>query len=97
MKIAIASESKEENGEISERAGRAKYYLIFEKKKLVKTLKNPFIMGSGGAGFSVAYMLAEEKVDLVIAGKIGFNMQTALKEKKVKFKETLGKIKEVLD
>ena len=37
-------------------------------------------------------MLAKEKVDLVIAGKIGGNMRTALKEKKVKSKEASGKI-----
>jgi len=97
MKIAIASEKDKEDGEISERAGRCKFYLIFEDKKLVKKIKNPFSLGAGGAGWSVAYMLAEEKADLVIAGRIGPNMKMALKEKKVKFKETLGKIKQVLE
>jgi len=92
MKIAIASEGKTREGEISERGGRAPFYLIFEDKKLVKTIKNPFAVGSGGAGWSVAYMLADEKVDLVIAGKIGGNMKTALKEKNLKFKEASGKI-----
>ena len=55
-------------------------------------MKNVFAVGSGGAGWSIAYMLADEKIDLVIAGKIGANMETALKEKNIKSKEASGKI-----
>ena len=95
MKIAIASEGKDENSEISLRGGRAPYYLVFEDKKLIEAVKNPFATGGGGAGFSVAYMLADKKVDLVIAGKIGGNMESALNEKKIKFKEASGKINEL--
>jgi len=97
MKIAIASEGKNEDSEISQRGGRAPYYLIFDDKKLVETIKNPFAAGSGGAGFSVAYMLAEKKVNLVIAGKLGGNMISALGEKGIKFEEKSGKkVKEIL-
>ena len=95
MKIAIASEGKDENSEISQKGGRAPYYIIFENKKLVETIKNPFASGSGGAGFSVAYMLAEKNVNLVIAGKVGGNMISALKEKGIEFKEKSGKISEI--
>ena len=91
MKIAIASEGKEIDSEISQQGGRAPYYLIFENKKLIETIKNPFAEGSGGAGFSVAYMLAEKKVNLVIAGKVGGNMVSALKEKGIEFKEESNK------
>ena len=87
MKIAIASEGKGDDSEISLRGGRAPYYLIFEDNKLIETIKNPFIKGSGGAGWSVAYMLAEKNVDLVVAGKIGPNMVTALKERGIEYKE----------
>ncbi len=97
MKIAIASEGQDKNSEISSKGGRAPYYLIFEDKKLLEAIKNPFATGSGGAGFSVAYMLADKKVDLVIAGKIGGNMETALKEKGIEFKdESDKKIEEVI-
>ena len=96
MKIAMASEGKTEKSEISERGGRAPYYLIFEDKKLIEVIKNPFASGSGGAGFSVAYMLAEKKVNLVIAGKVGGNMVSALKEKGIEFKEKSGKILKVI-
>jgi len=94
---AIASEGKNINSEISLKGGRAPYYLIFENKKLIETIKNPFATGSGGAGFSVAYMLADKKVSLVIAGKVGGNMVSALKEKGIKFKEeSEKKVNEVI-
>ena len=97
MKIAIASEGKDENSEISSKGGRAPYYLIFENKKLIEIIKNPFATGSGGAGFSVAYMLAEKKVNLVVAGKVGGNMVSALKEKGIEFQEkSQKKIKEII-
>lgn len=91
MKIAVASEGKNIDSEISEKGGRAPYYLIFENKKLVEAIKNPFAVGSGGAGFSVAYMLAEKKVNLVVVGKIGPNMGSALKEKGIETREESGK------
>ena len=95
MKIAIASEGEKEDSEISLRGARAPYYLIFENKKPIETIKNPFAIGGGGAGFSVAYMLADKKVNLVIAGKVGGNMISALKEKEIKFEEKSGKITKV--
>lgn len=98
MKIAIASEGKDENSEMSQRGGRAPYYLIFENRTYMELIKNPFAKGSGGAGFSVAHMLANKKIDLVIAGKIGGNMVFALKEKGIKFKEEANgkKVKEII-
>jgi len=95
MKIAVASEGKDESSKVSLMGGRAPYYLIFENGKLVETIKNPFAVGGGGAGWSIAYMLAEKKVDLVICGKIGHNMETALKEKGIKFQEAEGEVKEI--
>lgn len=87
MKIAIASEGKKEDSQVCPTAGRAPYYLIFEDKKLVKTIKNPFAVGGGGAGFGVAKMLENEKVDLVISGQFGGNMLGALKEKGIRAKK----------
>ncbi len=97
MKIAIASEGKSIDSEISSKGGRALYYLIFEDKKLTEIIKNPFAIGGGGSGWSVIHMLADKKVDLVVTGKIGPNMESALKEKGIKFEEKEGKVFEVDD
>ncbi|RLJ00962.1 MAG: hypothetical protein DRP06_00600 [Candidatus Aenigmatarchaeota archaeon] len=98
MKIAISSEGKDENSKVSQMSGRAPYYLIFENKKLIKTIKNPFRMGGGGAGFGVAEMLSEENVNLVISGKFGGNMVSTLETKGIKSKELSGiMVKEALE
>ena len=97
MRVAIASNGEDENSEVSSVGARAPFFLIFEDKKLVKTITNPFRVGGGGAGFSVAQMLANEKIELIVAGRIGPNMEMALKEKGVKIKITENKIvKQVL-
>lgn len=92
MKIAIASEKDNIESKVCPTAGRAPYYLIFEDKELVEKIKNPFAVGSGGAGFSVAQMLSDKKVEFVIAGKFGANMIPALEDKGIKYKEVSGKI-----
>jgi len=83
MKIAIASDKDDENSQVSEKSGRARYYLIFEDKKYLKTIKNPFAIGGGGAGLGVAQMLKNEDVGLIISGNFGEKMELALKDKEV--------------
>ena len=98
MKIAIASEKEDIESDVCPTAGRSPYYLIFEDKELVKTIKNPFAVGGGGAGFGVAQMLANEDVNLVISGRFGGNMISAMEEKGMKYKEINNKkVNEVLE
>ena len=52
QRIAIASEGKDKDSEISLRGGRAPYYLIFEDKKFIEAQKM-FVIGSAGDGGSV--------------------------------------------
>lgn len=95
MKIAVASEGKDIKSEVSEKGGRAPYYLVFENENIIETIKNPFAAGSGGAGFSVAHMLSEKNVNIVFAGKIGGNMESALKNKGIDFKKFAGRVEEI--
>ncbi len=98
MKIAISSEGKDENSPVSQMSGRAPYYLIFENKKLIKIIKNPFRMGGGGAGFGVAEMLSEEEVNLVISGRFGGSIISIFGTKGIKSKEISGiTVKEALE
>ena len=96
MKIAIATINKEENADISERGGKAPYYLIFnEKAELIETVSNPFAVGGGGAGFAVAKMFADKGVNVFVAGAVGGEMAGALKERGVKHFEKTGTAKQV--
>ena len=96
MRIAIASEGKTLDSEISALGGRAPYYLIIEDGKLIEDIKNPFAVGGGGAGWSVAHMLADKEVQLVIAGKVGPNMARALEDKGIDYEEKSGQAGEAV-
>jgi len=98
MKIAVAAESEEKNSVISDRAGRASYYLIFDNsEEITETIKNPFGVGGGGAGFAVVKMLVDKGVDLIIAGKFGPNMIGAMEERGLKHQEATGVVEEVIE
>ena len=91
MKIAIASTPKDLSGEISEQGGRAPYYLLLdEQKNILEIIKNPFAIGGGGAGPSVAKMLADKGVTKVITGNIGEKMQQVLEDRKIEYETANG-------
>ncbi len=97
MIIAFAVLDKNENAEISTRGGRAPYFMFFDEKgTLLKSLKNPFAVGGGGAGTAVAKWLADEQVDLVVAGRIGDKMQSALEDRGLRYQEYQGEVQNVL-
>lgn len=96
MKIAIASQGKTLDSQTSSNAGKAPFYLIFNKGGLEEVLENPFTSG-GGAGPGVAQMLADKKVEMVLLEQVGVNMENALKVNRVEIKLVKpGKIKDVI-
>ena len=99
MKIAIASNKKGvDESMVCNTAGRSPYYLIFDNKDLVKTIKNPFAVGGGGAGPAVSKMLANENVNIVLCKQFGEKMISNLKERGIEVKEVeIVPIKEALE
>ena len=97
MITAIASTNEDFKGNISDQGGRAPYYLLIdEQNEILEVLKNPFAKGGGGAGFSVAKILEQKNVKKLIAGKIGDNMQGALKERNIEYISANGLIEDYL-
>jgi predicted Fe-Mo cluster-binding NifX family protein len=95
MKIAIASEGINEDARISKQSGRAPYFIIVENNKIIDVLENPFVSG-GGVARNVSQMLADENIDLFIAGNFGPNMEMFLKTYNIKMKKATGYVKDFL-
>ena len=97
-RIAIAAVGDSVTSEISMRAGRAPYYLVFDKKGVfLKSIKNPSQMQGGGASSVVVDLLIKESVKTVIAGKFGDKMKKQLKVNKIKYHERTGITKEIVE
>ncbi len=97
MKIAIASTTKDSSGDISEKGGRSPFYLIFDENlKLIESIKNPFAHGGGGAGFGVAKMLEDKKINTMTVSQIGKNMEVAFSEANIKLISKTGSISSYL-
>ena len=97
-RIAVAADGDSVTSEISMRAGRAPYYLVFDKKGVfLKAIKNPSLMQGGGASSLVVDLLVKESVKTVIAGKFGDKMKKQLKANKIKYHERTGIIKEIVE
>ena len=99
MKICFVSQGEDENSFLSKVSARAPYFLIYENKKLVESIKNPFLVG-GGAGYSVAQLMANKGVGLFVSGgQIGPVLKMTLEEKQIKMKVLSGDkvIKEIIE
>ena len=97
-RIAIAAVGDSITSEISERAGRAPYYLVFDGNgKFIKSIKNPFQTQGRRAGSAVVDLLVKESVKTVIAGKFGNKMKKSLKTNKIEFHQETGIAIEAVD
>ena len=95
--IAVATFEKTESSQISEKAARAPYYLVFDKSgKLREIISNPFRDAEGGAGPKMADLLAEKNVTVVVAGAFGYKMAKALEAKGIKHHAATGIVKRLL-
>ncbi len=97
-RIAIAAIGDSVTSEISERAGRAPYYLIFDGNgEFIKSIKNPSQKQGRRASSGVVDLLLKESVKTVIAGKFGDKMKKLLKTNKIEFHQQTGIVIEVVD
>ncbi len=97
-RIAIATLGDSASSEISEKAGRAPYYLIFDGNgDFIKSVINPSQTRGRRASSGVVDLLLKESVKTVIAGKFGNKMKKLLKTNKIKFHQHTGIAIEVVD
>lgn len=86
MKIAVPATGSEENAFISKETGRAPFFLFFDEKGIFLEAKaNPFLGNAGGVSRLVVSLLADNKVNLIIAEAIGDKMKRALLAHQIEF------------
>ena len=91
MKIAVASTGQAKDSTISQQAGRALFFLLFDDRgNLFETIENPAKDKSRNAGPSAASFLADKGVTLVIAEDFGSKMKQVLEEHHIKYIEKTG-------
>lgn len=95
--IAVATDDSGPEAIVSEKAGRAAYFLFFDESgNFLAMEKNPFAGIPGGAGPKVAGFLADKGVSLVLAGEFGTKMERALGSYKIKHISQTGVAREVI-
>ena len=98
VNIAVAAENSTESSSISDKAGRAPYFLIFDGSgAFIKAIKNPAQYKQGGASSSVTALLKKESVKTFIAVNFGAKMKTNLKAAGIEYHEHTGIAKEVVE
>ena len=74
MKIAISSTQDNLEGDVDQRFGRCKFFLLIDLENMAyDTIENESTMVSGGAGIKAAEMIVRNGANIVITGNIGPN------------------------
>ena len=95
--IAVAANGPEQNATVSDKAGRAPYFLFFDGGgKYLRAERNPFDGIAGGAGPKAAVFLSGEGVTLAVAGEFGAKMERALSSLKIEYIIKTGVAHEVV-
>ena len=95
--IAVAANDSGPEATISEKSGRAAYFLFFDNSgNFLDAEKNPFSGVPGGAGPKVADFLSTKGVALVVAGEFGTKLERALDTYKIKYISQIGVAHEVV-
>jgi predicted Fe-Mo cluster-binding NifX family protein len=97
-RIAIAVTGDSVTSELSNRAGRAPYYLVFDGNGVfLKSLVNPSRSQGRRASLGVLGLLKKESVKTVIAGRIGAKMKKSLELNNIEYFERSGIAEEILE
>lgn len=85
MIIAVSARGKEKESLLDSRFGRCDYFQIYnEKGECLKVIENQGIKVSGGAGIAAANQLIEEKVEVLLTGKLGPNAFEIVEKAEIK-------------
>ena len=96
--IAVASLDRTEKSQVSDRAARAPYYLLFDESgKLLEVIVNPFYDSARSAGPKVANLLVGKNAAIVVAEDFGSKMITALDKEGINYYKASGIVKKAVE
>ncbi len=85
MKIAISSTGGSLSAQVSEKFGRAQYFLIVDSDTMkFDVVPNPYIGELSGVGPHTASLIAKHGAEVVLTGACGPNAKAALESAGVK-------------
>ncbi len=91
MKIAIPVEEKSLDSNVCVSFGRTPYFLVYNSDtKESVFLDNSASASSGGAGIKAAQMIADSKVNILLAPRLGENADDVLKVAEIKIYKTMA-------
>jgi len=74
MKIAVSATSNDLDGDVDQRFGRCKFFLLIESENMdFNVIENKSIMASGGAGIKAAETIVNNGAEILITGNVGPN------------------------
>jgi len=83
-KICVAAKEKSSGAAVSKQAGLAPFFLFFDGKgKMIEAIENPY-KDKEGAGKSVAELLGNKAVTVVVAEEFGGQIVEVMKRKGIK-------------
>jgi len=95
-KIAVAANDKIASAAVSKQAGLAPFFLFFDGKgKMTEAIENPY-KDKGGAGKSVAELLGNKGVTVVVAEEFGGQIVEVMKGKGIKAVALKGSAEETV-
>jgi predicted Fe-Mo cluster-binding NifX family protein len=95
-KIAVAANDKSPSAAVSKQAGLAPYFLFYDGKgKMTEAIENPY-KDKEGAGKSVAELLGNKGVTVVVAGELGGQIVEVMKGKGIKAVSFKGSAEEAV-
>lgn len=95
--IAVATENSTKSSKLSDKAGRAPFFLIFNGSGVfIKAIKNPAQDQQGGASSRVTDLLKKESVKTLIAANFGAKMENNLKAAGIGYCQHTGIAEEVV-
>jgi len=99
MRIAISSQGPDLDSAVDPRFGRSRYFIMIDSDSMkFEVIENPATEATSGAGIRTAQLVIDQKVDLVLTGRVGPKASDVLNAAGLKYiQERSGSVRQVVE